>query len=96
VNHAGLEEIVMPDDDDFDLEDTIPEAAWLINPEPWTVQDTLAVAFTLGHDLFGSVAQAFVNLRNCALADAAWRQEQVQFHAQVVREIESLTEVADG
>jgi uncharacterized protein YxjI len=86
----------MPDDDDFDIEDVIPEAAWAINPEQWTIQDTLAIAFTLGHDLFGSVAQAFVNLRNCALADDMWRRQARSFHEQVARDIEALTEVQDG
>ena len=82
--------------DDFDEYEVV--ASDLPLPEPWVWADTAAVAFTLGADLFGSVAQAFVNLRNCALAHAMYMQSRIAFQAEAGREIERLTgqEVSDG
>jgi len=72
--------------------------AWLPDAEPWSLMDSVAIGFTLGHDLFGSVAAAFANFRNCAIAHGMYLNQQREFRQSAQLAIETLTasEVQDG
>jgi hypothetical protein len=83
------------DDDEFEI---VASEAFMLLPEPILPMDLAAVGFTFAHDIFGAFAQMFLNLRNCAIADALYQQEQREFRQAVGREIETITsmEVNDG